>query len=225
MIKLDGNKVFLCGYDGFIFDFDGVIAETETLKANAYYDAIKHFCGVEVNRFDMSWAGKKEDEIAAYFNDTYNLCIEVRDYCQLIEQKRLLYQRIIAEQEVCLVKNVECFLRRLKSMRKHIAVASMSTHREVEMILARKGITCLIDEIVCGEDVVKPKPDPEVYIAAIEKIRKSSGACVAFEDSAVGMQAAVSAGLETILVRHEYNQGFKDTEVCEIADFGDVIVE
>lgn len=61
--------------------------------------------------------------------------------------------------------------------------------------------------IVTGEEVAMKKPDPEVYRIALERLGSSSGAALAIEDSAVGLEAARRAGLTCVVARNAYTLG------------------
>ena len=58
--------------------------------------------------------------------------------------------------------------------------------------------------MICGEDVVKKKPDPEAYLLAIEKMGVEPNICLAIEDSENGLLSARQAGLEVLVVRSQF---------------------
>lgn len=81
-----------------------------------------------------------------------------------------------------------------------LALAS-NTHRHVVMeLLNRLGATQVFDQIICGDEVKKQKPNPEMYkkLASLMGVKPKD--CVVFEDAVVGAKAAVAAGMETVVI-------------------------
>jgi beta-phosphoglucomutase-like phosphatase (HAD superfamily) len=68
----------------------------------------------------------------------------------------------------------------------------------VELALARSGLDGAFDAIVVGDEVARPKPAPDVYIAVAGALGADPAACVALEDSATGVAAARAAGMRVV---------------------------
>jgi len=81
-----------------------------------------------------------------------------------------------------------------------IAVASNTPHQIVASYLERTEIIDAFDAIVCSDHVANPKPAPDVYLAACERLACNPGACTALEDSPTGAAAALTAGMYLIAV-------------------------
>jgi HAD superfamily hydrolase (TIGR01509 family) len=81
-----------------------------------------------------------------------------------------------------------------------LAVASNTPHRIVTAYLERAGILGAFDAVVCSDHVASPKPAPDVYLAACERLGHNPGACAALEDSPAGGAAALAAGMYVIAV-------------------------
>src|SRR5581483_3906986 len=81
-----------------------------------------------------------------------------------------------------------------------LAVASSSSQRWVAGHLARLGLLDYFDALVCGDEVERTKPYPDVYLRALEKLDANAGQVVAFEDSLNGMLAARRAGLFCVVI-------------------------
>jgi HAD superfamily hydrolase (TIGR01509 family) len=80
------------------------------------------------------------------------------------------------------------------------AVASNSTRALLDHALARGGFADTFAITVAADEVASPKPDPELYLTACERLGTAPGDCLAFEDSATGLRAATAAGLRTVAV-------------------------
>ena len=80
------------------------------------------------------------------------------------------------------------------------AVASNSTRELLDHALARGGFATTFAVTVAADEVGSPKPDPELYLTACERLETAPADCLAFEDSATGLRAATAAGLRTVAV-------------------------
>ena len=81
-----------------------------------------------------------------------------------------------------------------------MAVASSSHRLPIERNLERSGVRSYFDAVVCGEDVSRGKPDPEVFLTAAERLGLSPADCYVFEDSFNGVRAGHAAGCRTIMI-------------------------
>jgi HAD superfamily hydrolase (TIGR01509 family) len=81
-----------------------------------------------------------------------------------------------------------------------VAVVSGAFRVEVDGILRGAGLEPLLATVVALEDVACPKPDPEAYLVASERLGVAPGQVLAFEDTAVGIAAAKAAGLRCVAV-------------------------
>jgi beta-phosphoglucomutase len=83
------------------------------------------------------------------------------------------------------------------------AIASSAPRANVTVMLEAVGIADLIDAVVSAEDVMRGKPEPDVFLAAAERLRVPPARCVVVEDAAAGIEAARRGGMASIGVsRH-----------------------
>lgn len=78
-----------------------------------------------------------------------------------------------------------------------LALASVSSRAEIDKILDMLHLGDRFEVVVSSDDITHLKPHPEIYTKAAELLHLSPGSCVAVEDSAVGAQSAISAGIPT----------------------------
>lgn len=192
---------------GFIFDLDGVIANTADLHYRAWCK-IGDQWGFNlskaqneelkgVSRKDSilkiaNWAGKSftnEDLDAFAFEKNKNYL----SYCQTLGTKDIL-------------PGVYDFIN--ASMNKGLKLAVGSASKNAKIILQKLGILDLFSIIVDGNMVQNSKPDPEVFIKGAEILELEPKSCVVFEDSQAGIQAAINAGMFSVGV------GQEDLESC-----------
>ena len=105
-----------------------------------------------------------------------------------------------------------------------LAVASSSERDWVDTHLERSGMRRHFGVIRCADDVSRVKPDPDLYLVAIEVLGVASGEAVAFEDSPNGVRAARAAGLRVVAVPGPMtrDQDFSDAQLClpSLAGYG-----
>ena len=112
--------------------------------------------------------------------------------------ERLYYQEATAMQQ--LLPGVANYLTGARQLGLKTAVASSSTRKWVMDHLDRFGIGGHFDAIVCREDVKRTKPDPELYRTALQRVEVRPVEAIALEDSSYGVRAAKAAGLFCVAV-------------------------
>jgi beta-phosphoglucomutase-like phosphatase (HAD superfamily) len=83
---------------------------------------------------------------------------------------------------------------------RRVGLATMSVCSQVDQILAALNLTGAFEYIAGREAVEKPKPDPEIYLLVADKLDTAAENCLVIEDSFVGVQAALAAGMRCIAV-------------------------
>lgn len=122
-----------------------------------------------------------------------------------------------ASEELCEALNVEGMERYMEALHhveplEHVIEIARSAHGSVPMAvvtggyreiivptLDAAGITHLFDHIVTADDVVHSKPAPDVYARAVALLGVEAARCVAYEDSEIGMQSALGAGVGRVI--------------------------
>jgi HAD superfamily hydrolase (TIGR01509 family) len=87
----------------------------------------------------------------------------------------------------------------------HTAIASTARRTNISNLLTSKGLTDLFENIVSGEDIERPKPDPQCYLKAMAHFNVQPPQCLIFEDTAIGAKAARDAGAAYIMVKEFYH--------------------
>jgi len=180
-----------------VFDFDGLILETERPQYLAWRDVFLSF-GKELP--EQAWLevmGKpvKIDLFPRRLADELNRDLDIDG---LIAQYREIVAERLASQPI--QPGVEAVIREAKSRSFKLAVASGSTHRWVDGHLKRLGIFEHFAHTTCCEDTDKHKPDPDPYLHACEALGVDPRHTLALEDSALGITAAKSAGMHAVAV-------------------------
>jgi beta-phosphoglucomutase len=201
-----------------IFDFDGVITDSEILHFRAFNQVLKQH-GFELTKeeYYKTYLGFSDADCYAALIQEGRLKIEKEQIRNLIDKKKVIYKEI-ALKEGKLNEGVRDFLLMLDENSIPMAICSGSLMSEVEMILADTGLRNLFKEIVSGEQVKRGKPDPEGFLLTLEKLNNNktisnqmensnhieANDCVVIEDSQWGLQAAKTAGMNIIAVTTSY---------------------
>ena len=91
-------------------------------------------------------------------------------------------------------------LKYLKERGYKTVVATSSTRDRVDKILKQTGLADYYDDSICGDEVERGKPNPDIFLKACQKVQVSPSEALVLEDSEMGIQAASSAGIPVICV-------------------------
>ncbi|MDE0665223.1 MAG: HAD family phosphatase [Acidimicrobiaceae bacterium] len=178
---------------GVVFDCDGVLVNTEELGWQVWR-ALAGDYGIELTLEDLrAITGCTDEESVSYFRKWL-------DERALVELGRRFVGAFAAarREELRSYSDAEQTLRELRARGIPVAVASNSMTGDVEAALARTGLAGLVDEIVGADQVVAPKPAPDMYERAAAGLGRD--VVVAVEDSPAGIASARAAGLPVLAV-------------------------
>ena len=182
---------------GVVFDFDGVLADTEGLHLAAYQEvfATRGWRLDERAYFERYLGFDDRGLIDAYAAD-HGLRIASGDVDAILAAKTAAFEERIAAGNVLYPGARACLARLAPRFR--LAVATGSLRAEVVEILTTAGVLDLFAGIVAADDVTETKPAPEPYLTAAARMRVPPSDCAAIEDSRWGLASARAAGMRTI---------------------------
>ena len=180
-----------------ILDMDGVIIDSNPVHRHAWSIYNRRF-GIETDEaMQERMYGKRNDEIVRDFLGAELSSEQVREHGAAKER---LYRELMAQSiPAALVPGVREFLERHASAPK--GVATNAEPENVDFVLDSAGLRPYFQVIVDGNQVRNPKPDPEIYLRAAEKLDVPACDCIVFEDSLPGLEAARNAGMRTVGVK------------------------
>ncbi len=181
----------------FIFDFDGLILDTESPFFRAWQEIYREYeCEIDPAEW-AAWLGADADPQQPYEH------LE-RHLGRAIDREAFHRRRMLRERELLAAQPAAAgflnFAEQARRLGLRLAVASSSDRRWVESHLAHLGLMHLFSSIRCAEDVKRTKPFPDLYLAVLDNLRLQPRQAVAFEDSAHGVRAAKAASLYCIVV-------------------------
>jgi len=117
----------------------------------------------------------------------------------LLNEKEDFYQQAYAP-FVAPINGLENFLTELKNAGVKMAMATSAIQRDIDFILDRIPIRDDFEAIVDSTMVSKPKPNPQIFLKAAERLNMPPEKCVVFEDSLAGIKAANAAGMKVVAI-------------------------
>jgi len=192
-----------------IFDFDGVITDTEPIHMEAWLDALEaHGISFDEEEYRLNYLGLTDRDFLDAVGRIHGRRFDDAEKADLIEQKSQGALTML-EHDVPLIPGVREFVEGVAG-KMMLAICSGANRGEIEYILRRLRWRELFDPIVASDSVVRGKPDPEGYIRALDGLRKRATDLLlpehvlAIEDSPKGVAAAKAAGVRCLAV----GQGF-----------------
>ena len=196
--------------EAVIFDFDGVITDSEILHFRAFNKVLSRH-GVELTKkeYYTRYLGLSDIDGFGTLIDEGRLGADTPPVKTLIQQKTRIFEEL-ARSDGKIIEGVHEFLDMLTTARIPIAICSGALRAEIELILEDAALRPLFDVIVSAEEVTRGKPDPEGFLLALSRLNETvvdpitPGQCIVIEDSHWGLEAAHAAGMHTIAVTNTY---------------------
>lgn len=180
-----------------IFDMDGLMFDTETVSRDAWKIA-----GERVNlHFDDELFSQILGTNSTYITNTFiNKFGENSPYKDLIAERNIIADELINTNGLRVKKGLNELLTYLKTNNIKRAVATSTSRERALKLLTLANVVNEFDYVICGDEVTKSKPDPEIFLKVAEKLNVSPKNCIVLEDSRFGIYAAKNAGMYPIMV-------------------------
>ena len=192
-----------------VFDFDGVIADSEPLHLRAFQQALaEEGIVLDRNEYFSSYLGYDDVGMFQALARDRGLAWTDRHITALVARKGMKLQAMLERGDV-LFPGAAAFIR-AASAAVPIAIASGALRHEIVQIVEAAGLGGLFKTIVASGDTPESKPSPAPYLLAYEQLQQMTGAalerqrCVAIEDSVWGLESARGAGLRCVGVATSY---------------------
>ncbi len=208
----------MCTIKGIIFDFDGVIVDSETLYIEALLDYLKTI-GIETEAQEIAYViGQHVQDIASDIISQFDLDLSMDDF---ISESTEFYRNRNKDRNYPLLPGIREFLASCRAKGIRMAVASSSGYQYLFTILEKKDILQYFEFILSGRDLVHSKPDPEIYHIAAERLGIAKNELMIIEDSTNGVKAGIASGIFTVAykgARFVQDTSFADIEVRDFKD-------
>jgi beta-phosphoglucomutase len=200
-VKSDDAKYL--EFEACIFDFDGVIIDSEPLHAEAKRVTLNHF---RIPHPDNLFADFKGRPDSAFFRHVAAELANGRTTAQEMEAcKQAAYLQLF--DDVPLVPGAIEFLAMARTHFQKLGLATSATRHDFELGAHKYQLAKWFDAIVTGDDTARHKPDPEPYLKAMTALGVTSSASLVVEDSPNGIRAAKAAQCAVVALTTNFPAG------------------
>ena len=208
-----------------IFDFDGVIADTERIHLAAFQQALAGTAMTLADReYYAHYLGFDDEGVFRLLGADQGVDIGDARVRELVAEKSKAYEALVTEARSILYPGAEACIRRFHG---HVplAIASGAYADEIRAVLAPAGLLSCFETIVGCGDTPSGKPSPDPYQEAARRLNVDAHRCAAIEDSRWGIQSAVAAGMTCIAVTTNYKAHELPGAVIVVTSLDDVTME
>ncbi|SEF19088.1 beta-phosphoglucomutase [Streptococcus gallolyticus] len=185
---------------GYLFDLDGVIADTATYHFEAWQELVKkHFNQTLPGRLEEKTKGVSREDSLKVILDHLHVIVSEEEFKELADEKNRFYvdslDRLTSND---ILPGIKKLLADIKNDGGKIALASAS--KNGPLILEKLGILEEFDAIVNPNVIKRGKPAPDIFLAAADAIHVAPNECIAIEDSIAGIKAINQSGAYSVAV-------------------------
>lgn len=196
---------------GLVFDFDGIITDTEPVHMEAWQSVLE-VQGIDFGEaeYRQHYLGLNDRDFLDAVGRIHGRHFEDGQKKELIDLKTTVSLDLLRE-EVPLLPGVKEFIDKARQ-RLLLAICSGANRSEIDFILKHAHLNNIFDPIIAADSVRHGKPNPEGYIRALEGLQERLGdvvlaeQVVAIEDSPKGIAAAKAAGLKCLAVLNSFDR-------------------
>jgi HAD superfamily hydrolase (TIGR01509 family) len=186
-----------------VFDFDGVLCDSEPLHLRAYQQVLAPLGGMlSADEYCTKYLGFDDDGVFRVFAADRGWSVSDDQIADLIARKSQVVDAMLTTGEVLYPGASACVERMAASFQ--LGIASGSYEHEIDGILVRANLRRHFRFIVGAGDTARGKPAPDPYALAARRHERPPQECVAVEDSRWGIESAKVAGLRCIGITHTY---------------------
>jgi beta-phosphoglucomutase len=183
--------------EAILFDMDGVIFDTESLYLDAW-TMVFHKYGYKLAKdVYISVMGRGRKNVISRYLDVYGNDLPI---VEMYKEKDEIIKKAIEDDQVSIKTGAIEILKFLKEKEYKLALATSAKRERAAKQLKMGKLETAFDAIVCGDEVVNSKPNPEIFLKAAEKLSIPPENCMVIEDSSAGIKAAYNANMTCVHV-------------------------
>lgn len=185
-------------FDAVIFDMDGLMVDTERIMQREVKEILKEMGYTVTDEIISRLIGLTDSRTKEVLEQEYG-----KAFCHNIFLKKLLERKlnVYHNEQIGVKKGLWELVEFLEKENIKKIVATGTVRENMNLILKRTGLLEHFDLAVCGDEIEKGKPSPDVFIKAAEKLNVPKQRCLVLEDSQNGIIAAKNAGIEVIFIK------------------------
>jgi beta-phosphoglucomutase len=186
-------------YQAILFDFDGVLADTEPVHWACWSEVLAPYgLNVDWKTYRECCVGISDQDLIRFIAERCKRDVNAEDLFQRLYPLKKARFREATEAQPPISGEITDLLKSLDAYR--LAVVTSSARPEIEPLLVTTGLRPLFGALVTGEDVARLKPAPDPYLLAARLLDAKSALVV--EDSQAGLESGQSAGFDVLLIPH-----------------------
>ena len=198
-----------------IFDMDGVLIDSEPVHLEAHKRLMKKLRLPFSEQYHSQFVGSTTDNMWKIMRRDFNITFSDDELMKISDE---FIKEINGPDGYPVMAGAAVLIKKLSKAGLKLAVASSSGIERIEKSIEKLGANGLFDVVVSGINVAHPKPAPDTFLEAAEKLGVLPSECIVIEDSLNGMKAAKNA--EMICVMYE------NTNIGEVSnEFADYILQ
>jgi len=185
-------------YEAFIFDMDGTLINNMPFHIRSWL-ALFAEMGITFTEkeFHTRLSGKTNAETV---QEVFGGQVTAEDIARIAHRKEVQYRSIYGP-HLQPVAGLPEFLQRSRDAGLKTAVATSAGPDNIAFVLEGLGLMETFTAVVGAQDVQNGKPHPDIFLTAAQRLQVPPAACLVFEDSPAGIEAARRAGMDTVVVQ------------------------
>ncbi len=183
---------------GFVFDLNGTMVNDMEFHTKAWYDVLNHVlkAGLSWEEVKVHMYGKNEELLVRIFGaDRFSE--EEKQALSLEKEKRY---RAAFLPHLKLINGLEEFLKKADDQHIKMAVGTAAINSNIDFVLDNLHIRQYFDAVVGADNVTTSKPHPETFLKAADLIKINPKDCIVFEDVPKGVETALNAGMQAVVI-------------------------
>jgi len=207
-------------YKAVLLDLDGTMIDSNHFHGDAWHRTFQHFGYKSTFEDCIKAIGKGGDQLLPDFVPEEDLKNKEKEK-EIKEYRKNLFHKEYVDRIVPFT-DARLFLERIKKQGIKICIASSADNVDLEVFKTLLKIHDLVDEDTTSDDAEKSKPEPDIFLAALKKLKVDASEALVIGDTPYDLQAAKKAGIDAIAV---LSGGWKKAQLREagaIAIYADV---
>jgi beta-phosphoglucomutase family hydrolase len=182
----------------FIFDLNGTMIDDMHYHAQAWYDILNNDlkAGLTWDEVKVQMYGKNSELLERIFGKNHFSNERMKELS--LEKERRYQQEFLPK--LSLIPGLQKFLEKAKQLNIPMAIGTAAIPFNVDFVLDNLKIRNFFEAIVSADDVTESKPNPETFIKCAQILDMEPSACIVFEDAPKGIEAALNAGMESVVL-------------------------
>ena len=199
-------------FKAVIFDLDGLVIDSETGYLMAWQQALDVMGFSLDSQAGWHLSGANAGQVQAYLLNCYGADFDLNQFRQLSSS---IWLNLVSEQGIPVKTGFFSLLNLLTQTGLDYCLATNSSAYAAQRSLDLAGLQGVFKHIVRRDDVLNPKPAPDIFLTATQRLNQRADECLVLEDSLIGIRAAAAAGLACYYIP---SQSPADAEAISLAD-------